>query len=697
MPGSRYKAYLSYSHADQRWAEWLHRALERYRVPKRLAEAPDRRLPSSLAPIFRDREDLSSSADLSERLQEALQQSEALLVVCSPAAAASRWVNEEIRTFKALGGSDRIHCVVVEGDPQAPVGDGGCFPPALFEGVAEGAAEPLAADPRDFADGKRLALLKVAAGLLGVRLDTLRRRDLARKRRLQVLVGIAVVSGLTLAGLTLTAKLAEREARVAEQQERAQAEQMAAFIVDLGEELGDELDLESLGRMSAAAMSYLDQIDPARLTRETRIKVGKTLRLVGEVNWDQGKIEDAEAAFERSRAVFLELSEVFPSDDEILFQLSQAEFYSGYVHLDTGENDETRMHWNRYLGIARERHEALPEDPRWLLELSYATSNLVNIGIQLGEPVDGRVLEAIRENIDLAGRALAANTGDPDVLSHYVNELAFAADALVSVCSLEEAKSHRMASLSVTEQLAGQAGASVDQLLEVAYRHAGMAGVLSELGESSDALEHLNLAAAEFERQFNRDPSNEALALDLGSAHRRLGKMNMYAGDLDTGKAHLDRARQILAPMSEDPQVTVGQLDEFRRLVLEDVAWARLSGRQQQALDLLERHRDLLASPEFGEEASTSIRAARLEYRYERWRLTGTDPASSSSSLLIGLPEDQGEYTGCYEADLLVRHAAMVGDDRLLQSKVTYLLESGYRSPGYLEFCRTTGICGSNS
>lgn len=695
MSAYRYKAYLSYSHVDQRWAEWLHRALERYRVPRRLADSPGRTLPKNLAPVFRDREDLSSAADLSERLQEALEQSEAMVVLCSPAAAGSRWVNEEIRAFKALGRGDRIHCMVVDGDPQAPPGEGGCFPPALFEGVAEGAAEPLAADPRKFADGKRLAMLKIAAGLLGVRLDTLRRRDLARRRRLQVLTTIAAVAGLTLAGLTFTSRLAEREARLAEQQERAQAEQMAAFIVDLGEELGSSLDLESLGRMSATAMSYLDQIDPARLTMETRIKVGKALRQVGDVNWNQGKIEAAEEAFERSRAIFVELSEAYPGDDEILFQLSQAEFYSGYVHLDTGENDQTRVHWNRYLEIARDRHQEMPEDPRWLLELSYATSNLVNIGIQLGEPVDGRVLDAIRENIELAGRAMAASAGDPDVLSHYVNELAFAADALVSVCRLEEAKSHRIASLSVTEQLAGRSGASVYQLLQVAYRHAGMAGVLAELGENGLALEHLDLAAAEFERQFNRDPSNEALALDLGSAHRRLGKLHMYAGRLDVGSEHLDRARQILEPLSRDPQVTVEQLDEFRRLVLEEVAWARLSGDQQQALDLLDLHRDLLASPEFGEEASMAIRSARVEYRYERWRLTGTDPADSSSYLLTGLPEDQGEYTGCYEADLLARHAAMVGNDRLLQRQAAYLGTAGYRSAGYLEFCQSAGICGS--
>lgn len=32
----RYRAFLSYSHADTSWAKWLHRALEAFRVDKDL-------------------------------------------------------------------------------------------------------------------------------------------------------------------------------------------------------------------------------------------------------------------------------------------------------------------------------------------------------------------------------------------------------------------------------------------------------------------------------------------------------------------------------------------------------------------------------------------------------------------------------------------------------------------------------------
>ena len=40
MAAVRYSAFISYNHRDRDWAVWLHRALERYRIPKRLIGRP---------------------------------------------------------------------------------------------------------------------------------------------------------------------------------------------------------------------------------------------------------------------------------------------------------------------------------------------------------------------------------------------------------------------------------------------------------------------------------------------------------------------------------------------------------------------------------------------------------------------------------------------------------------------------------
>lgn len=76
-------------------------------------------VPERVQPIFRDREELASAGALAERLQGALADSDTLLVICSPAAARSHWVNEEILAFKRLGRGHRIYCLIVDGEPHA--------------------------------------------------------------------------------------------------------------------------------------------------------------------------------------------------------------------------------------------------------------------------------------------------------------------------------------------------------------------------------------------------------------------------------------------------------------------------------------------------------------------------------------------------------------------------------------------------
>jgi WD40 repeat protein len=188
---AKYWAFISYSHQDEAWARWLHRRLERYVVPRRLrAQRPE--LPRRLYPVFRDREELPTTTHLSTAITEALQQSRALIVICSPHAAASRWVDQEVRTFKRLHGDAPVLAIIIDGEPHATdnpaVGLPECFPPALRQlldarGQPTGVrAEPLAADARAGRDARALVLLRVLAGLLGVGFEDLRRRELVRRR-----------------------------------------------------------------------------------------------------------------------------------------------------------------------------------------------------------------------------------------------------------------------------------------------------------------------------------------------------------------------------------------------------------------------------------------------------------------------------------------------------------------------------------
>lgn len=192
-PPPKYWAFISYSHRDSSWAGWLHKRMETYRVPRAIVGGG---VPARAFPVFRDRDELPSASDLSGKVVAALRDSRNLVVICSPGAASSRWVNEEIRQFQKLGRGDRIFALIVGGEPKA----GDCFPPAL----TEQGAEPIAADGREVGDGRKNAFLKVMAGILGVEFDKLRRRDYERQLRRRtawtsaLLILAAVLGGLTL-------------------------------------------------------------------------------------------------------------------------------------------------------------------------------------------------------------------------------------------------------------------------------------------------------------------------------------------------------------------------------------------------------------------------------------------------------------------------------------------------------------------
>ena len=101
----RYRAFISYSHKDEKIAAKLHRYIEQFRIPKKLDikwDPVSENGPRRIFPVFRDKDELPSSADLGTQIETALRNSDFLVVVCSPDSAQSRWVNEEILTFKGM-------------------------------------------------------------------------------------------------------------------------------------------------------------------------------------------------------------------------------------------------------------------------------------------------------------------------------------------------------------------------------------------------------------------------------------------------------------------------------------------------------------------------------------------------------------------------------------------------------------------
>lgn len=175
-----YDAFISYSHQDMKWGRWLQRRLEAFHVPKSAGRAKLR--------VFRDQTDLAG-AELQASLEREMNAARYLIVICSPASAASRWVNEEIRYFCSLGRQDRVIPFIVEGEPASDSPELECFPPMLRSGDMH---ELLGVNIHEI--GKTKALLKVVSVLLDIRFNRLVDRE--KQRRLRTTLSVSAVAAV---------------------------------------------------------------------------------------------------------------------------------------------------------------------------------------------------------------------------------------------------------------------------------------------------------------------------------------------------------------------------------------------------------------------------------------------------------------------------------------------------------------------
>src|SRR3954451_24715834 len=104
----RYNAFISYSHAaDGALATSLQRGLQR------LARTWHRR---RALEVFRDQTGLTVSHALWSSIRTAIEESEHFVLLASPEAASSRWVNQEIEHWLATHPVDRLLPVVTSGE-----------------------------------------------------------------------------------------------------------------------------------------------------------------------------------------------------------------------------------------------------------------------------------------------------------------------------------------------------------------------------------------------------------------------------------------------------------------------------------------------------------------------------------------------------------------------------------------------------
>ena len=628
----RFRAFLSYSHRDRAWGEWLHKALENYRIPKDLVgqTRAGSSIPKSLRPVFRDREDFAAGPSLNDKTNVALEASQFLIVLCSPNAAKSTYVSEEVRRFKALG-SGRVLALIVDGEPNEG-SDNDCFPPALrFKIGADGALtteheEPIAADARPQGDGKNLALLKIIAGLLGLELDDLRRRDAAAQlRRRRMWMGIT--AGFALLALLASASTVFAYQKLIESEDRLDRAVEIAYgfvseAVSLSNKFGapaellqgllrrteqaldrlikDGADTPKLHHRKAQmllnfALSYqtLGQTGPAR---ERAQEANGLLRILtsrqpDDLSWQRdltvsyGVIGDllqlqgnSAAALENYRTALAIAQRLVAADAQNAIwyrDLSTLTVKIADLLIPLGDIEGALANYLADLSANTRWAQAHPEDLAWQYDLALDHGRIGAVLYGQGK-IDQAIMH-YREGLAIAERLVEA---DPDRADWQQNlsvlHVNFG-DARWAQGSLEDALASYQAALPIRERMAAGDRRNAGAQRELSVIQERIAEAQAALGNPAAALVQMRAALAIRQRLAGLDPDNTQWQSDLAKSHSLLGDILKSQGDLDQAAIEYGRNRDILQRLvAKDPANREWQRDLSRsHLKVADVAAAR--------------------------------------------------------------------------------------------------------------------------
>lgn len=184
-----YIAFISYKREDEKWAKWLQRKLEYYKLPSSIRKN-NPNLPDRIRPVFKDTTDLEPGV-LTQKIQEALNSSKFLIVICSPRSANSTWVSKEAQSFIDSERADKIIPFIISGKPNATDPKDECYPESLRQLAGE--QELLGANINEL--GRNAAAVKVVARMFNLRFDTLWQRfERARMRNNLISTFVTVIS-----------------------------------------------------------------------------------------------------------------------------------------------------------------------------------------------------------------------------------------------------------------------------------------------------------------------------------------------------------------------------------------------------------------------------------------------------------------------------------------------------------------------
>lgn len=528
----KYRAFLSYSHADSRVAKWLHGRLERFDIGRDLVgrNTSAGPIPRTLRPIFRDREEFTPGFQLAEQTQVALDNSQSLIVLCSPSAARSRPVNDEVELFKARWPARPVIPVIVAGEPNCDIED--CVPAAI-------GAPVLAADLRDSGDGRELGVAKIVARLVGLATEEVFRREQRAQRRKQRfwIVGLSSVA-ILLSGLTFWAEFNRREA----DRQRAVAEEQrvrAQTALDAGTETATEIVLnfaQQFRMLNGVPPALIQDVLNRVITLQDKLasagepspdlRYSQAIALLESANTLLA-IGDAKGAMNsatKGLSLIAALNVQFPDSPDDRRALMTAELNVGDISLAQHKLDDALPHYRRALQIAKALTALDGKNRLWQRDLEAADERVGDILLRQGQQDEAQ--QDYSEAYGIASRFLEREPNNVLLLRDFMVASENMGDALRAQGKIDDALRYYHAGYGLAKRLVTENGMP-QWKIDLARTGKEIAGILTAKGRPDEALPYYQDAISALKQTAVLDQTNTQVQSDIVSNAQAAGDVFM--------------------------------------------------------------------------------------------------------------------------------------------------------------------------
>jgi tetratricopeptide (TPR) repeat protein len=456
--------------------------------------------------VFRDDTSLSATPNLWPTIERALDESRYLILLASPEAAASPWVNKEVAWWLDRRRADTLLIAVTDGTlvwdnalSDFTWREGVPLPPALRGRFA---TEPKWVDLTAYRDGADIRDAKFtdlaadfAATVHGIPKEDLLSQEVRQQRRALSLAWSAASSLLILAlAATGAGFLAYR------------AQRQATANFELAHRTADTL-----------------VVDIAQGLRNVTGMPSNTVRQI----------------LETARTTFEKLSASAPDDRALQYSKARMLSEFGNTYLTMGDLDTSFEAYQSALAIIQRLSAADPTNMQWQRDVSVSYIKIGAVLEKRGKPEEA--LKAYRDGLDITEHLAAANSGDTEWLRDLDTIHARIGDVLMTQGDLAGARRHHNLRTNYLKSIRGIDPHNKAWLLQLPsfVSQVGDSSVRYGMVDQALTLYRENLTFAE--QLAASDPSNADWQRNLSISYIQIGDMLEKQGKLEEAlKAYRD-------------------------------------------------------------------------------------------------------------------------------------------------------------